>query len=145
MIFGRRKRVMNRLLIVEDEPLVAFDNEHFLSDAGFEVAGTVDTVADAVAMIRDPGVDLVLADMRLSDGGTGIDVARAARDRGTPVLFVTGACPPEARALAVGCLAKPYSQRDLLAAIEAVEARVEGKPPKRVPRGLTLFDGDVAA
>ena len=145
MIFGRRKRVMNRLLIVEDEPLVAFDNEHFLSDAGFEVAGTVDTVADALAMIRDPGVDLVLADMRLSDGGTGIDVARAARDRGTPVLFVTGACPPEARALAVGCLAKPYSQRDLLAAIEAVEARVEGKPPKRVPRGLTLFDGDVAA
>ncbi len=31
MIFGRRKRVLNRLLIVEDEPLVAFDNEHFMN------------------------------------------------------------------------------------------------------------------
>ncbi|MEH3108334.1 MAG: response regulator [Sphingomonas fennica] len=139
MIFGKRKRVINRLLIVEDEPLVAFDNEHFLRDAGFEVAATVDTVGDAVARLAAEPVDLVLADVRLSDGGTGIDVARAARDKGTPVLFVTGACPAEAQALAIGCLAKPYSQRDLLAAIEAVEARVEGKEPKRLPRGLTLF------
>ena len=144
MLFGRRKRVLNRLLVVEDEPLVAFDNEHFLRDAGFDVAATVDNVPDAVAMVRADGIDLVLADVSLSDGGTGLDVARAAAEKKTPVLFVTGSCPPEAQALAVGSLAKPYSQRDLLAAIEAVEARIEGKTPKRVPRGLTLF-GDASA
>lgn len=139
LLFGKRKRTINRILIVEDEPLVAFDNEHFLGAEGFDIAATVDNVPAAVAMIEADGLDLVLADVRLSDGGTGIDVARAARARGTPVMFVTGGCPPDAQALAMGCLAKPYSQRDLLAAIEAIEAKVDGKPIKRKPRGLTLF------
>ena len=39
-------------------------------------------------------------------------------------VFVTGQCPAEAEALAIGCLAKPYPQRTLLAAIGAVEAQV---------------------
>jgi hypothetical protein len=55
------------------------------------------------------------------------------------VLFVTGNCPGEARALAVGCLTKPYPQRDLLAAIDATEAVIEGQEPKRVPRSFSLF------
>ena len=45
----------------------------------------------------------------------------------------------EAQALSVGCLAKPYSQRDLLDAIEAVDARLAGREPKRMPRGLSLY------
>ena len=49
MLFGKRARMINRILIVEDEPLVAFDNEHFLRDAGYVIVGTVDTVAEAVA------------------------------------------------------------------------------------------------
>ena len=56
-----------------------------------------------------------------------------------PVLFVTGACPPEAMELAAGCLSKPYAQRDLLAAIGAIEAGLAGKPPKRLPPGFRLF------
>ena len=85
-------------------------------------------------------LDLVLADVNLSDGGTGLDVAHAAKEAGVPLIFVTGACPIEARVLAVGCLAKPYSQRDLLATIEVVDAVLAGRAPKRMPRGLTLFD-----
>ena len=42
-MFGRKKRQIERLLLVEDEPLVAFDNEHALSDAGFEHTGPVKT------------------------------------------------------------------------------------------------------
>lgn len=138
MLFGRRPRTIKRILIVEDEPLVAFDNEHFLRDAGYEIVATVDTVPDAVAaMARD--VDLVLADVNLSDGGNGRDVAAAAAGLGVPLMFVTGACPQDARALAVGCLSKPYSQRDLLAAIDMVDARRTGREPKRIPRGFTLF------
>ena len=138
-LFGKRKSAPARILIVEDEPLVAFDNEHFLRDAGYSVSATVDNAVDAIATIRASPPDLVLADVRLSDGGTGIEVAEAARDKSVPVMFVTGACPPDARSLAVGCLSKPYTQRDLLAAIEAVRAKVAGKPVGRVPRGLTLF------
>ena len=138
MLFGKRERTLRRILIVEDEPLVAFDNEHFLRDAGYEIVATVDTVPEAVGAISGE-VDLVLADVNLSDGGNGHDVARAARDKGVPLIFVTGSAPEDARGLAVGLLSKPYSQRDLLAAIETVDAKLSGKPVKRVPRSFTLF------
>ena len=140
MIFGRKKRKIVRLLVVEDEPLVAFDTEYFLAESGFQIVGTVDSAAQAIALVGSAaGIDLVLADMNLADG-SGMDVARAARLRDVPVLFVTGNCPPEAEGIAAGCLDKPYAQRDLLAAIAAIEARVDGKPAKRLPRGLRLFE-----
>jgi DNA-binding response OmpR family regulator len=139
MVFGRKKRQIERLLLVEDEPLVAFDNERFLGDTGFEIVATLDSVADALRVIgEEEDIDLVLVDISLSDG-SGIDVARAARDKGIKVLFVTGQCPAEARALAAGCLSKPYPQRDLLAAIDAIEAVIEGKKPKRLPGSFSLF------
>ena len=139
MIFGRRKRRITRLLLVEDEPLVAFDNEHFLTDASYEIVATVDRVADAVDVIGSgAALDLILVDVSLADG-SGIEVARAANGRGLPVLFVTGNCPVEAQDVAAGCLSKPYAQRDLLAAIQAVEAQLDGKPMKRLPSGLRLF------
>jgi len=140
MIFGRRKRSITRLLLVEDEPLVAFDNEHVLTDAAYEIVATVDRVADAVDVIASGApIDLVLVDVSLADG-SGIAVARAAGERGVPVLFVTGNCPVEAPEVASGCLSKPYAPRDLLSAIQAVEAQIDGKPPKRLPAGLRLFE-----
>lgn len=139
ILFGKRQRHLGRVVIVEDEPLIAFDNERFLSDEGFAVVGTFDRAADAVTLIRrGTPVDLVLADVNLSQG-SGIDVARAAHERGIAVLFVTGACPGHARALANGCLAKPYTQRDLLAAIEVIDAVLTGDKPRRVPAGFSLF------
>jgi DNA-binding response OmpR family regulator len=138
MLFGKRERKLNRILIVEDEPLVAFDNEHMLREAGYEIVATVDTVADAIRAI-DEDVDLVLADVRLSDGGSGSDVAQAAREKGVPLIFVTGGSLDNANSLAIGLLSKPYSQRDLLAAIETVDAKLSGRPLKRLPKGFTLF------
>lgn len=141
-LFGRKEKIesqISRILIVEDEPLVAFDNEYVLQDAGYMIVASVDTVDVAIETINAAQIDLVLADLNLSDGGTGLDVAHAARDAGIPVIFVTGACPVEAKALAAGCLTKPYTPRDLLAAIDAVDASLAGRKPKRMPRGFTLF------
>jgi DNA-binding response OmpR family regulator len=140
MLFARKKRQIVRLLVVEDEPLIAFDTEHFLTDAAYQIVATVDRVVDAVRVI-DSGtaIDLVLVDVRLADG-SGIDVARAARGHDIPVLFVTGNMPDEATAFARGCLTKPYAPRDLIGAIAAVEGAIHGKPPKRMPAGLRLFD-----
>lgn len=140
MLFGRRKRVVERLLIVEDEPLIAFDNERFLIDEGYVVVGTVDNVADAAAVIAGgAAIDLVLSDISLADG-SGLDVARAARAAGLNVLFVTGDCPPEGKALAHGWLAKPYDPRHLAQAITIIDQLLQGDAPKRLPSGLTLFD-----
>jgi len=139
MLFAKRRRKINRLLIVEDEPLIAFDNEYFLQTAGYDVVATVDTVANAVAAIEQHELDLVLADVSLSDGGNGRDVAHTAQAKGVPLIFVTGSCPIDAQALAAGCLAKPYSQRDLLAAIEAIDATLSGRKTKKLPSSFSLF------
>ena len=139
MLFGKKKRLIVRLLVVEDEPLIAFDTEYFLTESKFTVVATVDRVSDALAVIESgSAIDLVLADVSLSDG-SGLDVARAALAKGVPVLFVTGNCPIEATTLAAGCLSKPYSQRDLLGAIAAIEAQIGGVVPKRLPAGFRLF------
>ncbi|ATY34428.1 response regulator [Sphingomonas psychrotolerans] len=138
-MFAKKKRLIERVLLVEDEPLVAFDTEHFLSSEGFEVVATIDSVAGALDVIaRDAAIDLILVDVHLADG-SGVDVAREAHARGVQVLFVTGNCPGEARELAAGCLAKPYPQRDLLAAIVGIEAVLGGKKPGKLPGSFSLF------
>jgi DNA-binding response OmpR family regulator len=139
MIFGKRKRSITRLLVVEDEPLIAFDTEHFLSSEGYEIVATVDRVAEAVAVIESGAeVHLVLVDVSLADG-SGMDVARAAKAAGVAVLFVTGNCPTQAAEVADGCLTKPHAQRDLLSAIEAIETRIDGGKAKKPPAGFRLF------
>lgn len=145
MAFGRKKKLITRLLVVEDEPLIAFDNEYALTEQGFEVVATVDRVADALAVLDDNAdVHLVLADVNLVDGN-GIDIARKAHARGIAVIFVTGECPEGGRAFAHGCLAKPYRPADLLAAIAAVEGQLQGARPRRLPRGFSLFEQPAAA
>ena len=138
MLFGKRERVVNRILIVEDEPLTAFDNEVVLSDAGYEVVATVDRYRDAIEVLDAHKVDLILSDVRLTGERSGIDLAREARRRGIPVLFVTGAPPDDADELVIGVLLKPYNDRTLKSALAAVDFYLAGEKA-RPPRGLTLF------
>jgi DNA-binding response OmpR family regulator len=140
MLFGKRERAIRRILIVEDEPLVAFDNEYLLRECGYEVVATVDTLAEAVRVLGEEEVDLVLSDIKLNGDGDGMDVARAAGAGGVPVLFVTANCPIEARALGLGCLAKPYTDKVLKGALEAVDRKLQGKKMKRLPAGLSLYE-----
>ena len=140
MLFARRERAIRRLIIVEDEPLVAFDNEHLLSEAGSEVVATVDSLAEAKAVIEAEPLDLVLSDIRLNGEGDGLDVARAAAARGVPVLFVSGHCPVEARGLGLGCLAKPYTEKTLKAALDAIDALMQGETVRKLPAGLSLYE-----
>ncbi|HEX8643686.1 MAG TPA: response regulator [Allosphingosinicella sp.] len=141
MLFGKRERLIRRILVVEDEPLVAFDNEHLLGEAGYEVVGTVDSLDDARAVIESEAqIDLILTDITLSGEGDGTDVARIAGERGVPVLFVTGACPVEAQSLGVGCLAKPYTDKVLKAALDCLDDVFQGKDVKNLPPQLSLYE-----
>jgi len=138
MLFGKRKRVVNRILIVEDEPLTAFDNENLISGEGYEVVATLDRYADAIATLDREKVDLVLCDVRLTGQRTGIDLAKEARQRGIPVLLVTGAAPDEAEDLVIGVLMKPYNHRTLRSALSCIDCYLAGEKA-RLPKGLTLF------
>jgi CheY-like chemotaxis protein len=139
MLFGKRKRIVKRILVVEDEPLTAFDNENMLGDAGYEVVATLDSFEDAIELLDREQVDLILSDFRLQGEHSGLDLARAAKERGVPILFATGhELPPESHELAVGCLMKPYTERTLNNALEAVDRHLTGQPAKP-PKGLQMF------
>ncbi|MDB5697416.1 MAG: response regulator, partial [Alphaproteobacteria bacterium] len=139
MLFGKRERTIKRIVIVEDEPLVAFDSEHSLNEAGYEVVATVDNLADALRAIQGELIDLVLSDITLRGEGDGTDVARAAGAKGIGVLFVTGDCPPEAQRLGLGCLAKPYNVKMLKAALDTLDAIRSGRKVRKLPAGLSLY------
>jgi two-component SAPR family response regulator len=138
MLFGKRKQVVKRILIVEDEPLTAFDNENMLGDAGYEIVATVDDLEEALRVLDQEEVHLVLSDVRLRDDQTGIHLARAAKAKGVPTLFATGHPYPGASEIAVGCLLKPYSERQLCKAIDCVDRHLQGEKVKP-PKGLELF------
>ena len=138
-LFRRKRRTIRRLLIVEDEPLVAFDNEHALSAAGYRVVATVDRGEAAMPWLTAEQIDAALLDVRIAGAVVGIALARIAVERHIPILFVTGDCPPEAKALAFGCIAKPYAAADLVAAIACLDSLLQGGQPDNPPLPLTLF------
>jgi two-component SAPR family response regulator len=138
MLFGKRKQVVKRILIVEDEPLTAFDNENILRDAGYEIVATVDDLDEALKVLEQEHVDLILSDVRLKKQQTGIQLARAAKEKGIPTLFATGHAYPGASEIAVGCLLKPYTERQLSKAIDCIDRHMQGEEVKP-PKGLELF------
>jgi len=138
MLFGKRKQVVKRILIVEDEPLTAFDNENILGDAGYKIVATVDDLDEALEVLQREAIDLILSDVRLKRQHTGIHLAQAAKERGIPTLFATGHPYPGASEIAVGCLMKPYTDRQLCKAIECVDRHLQGEKVK-APKGLELF------
>lgn len=140
MIFSRRKRHVTRILIVEDEPLVAFDNEMSLRADGYVVVATVDRCADAIAIMDAEPLDLVLTDIALTGVRTGLDVARYAAGKGVPVMFVSGNCPAPGDAPALACLAKPYNDRTLKMALEAIDRALAGDKPSKLPPGFRFYE-----
>jgi DNA-binding response OmpR family regulator len=138
MLFGKRKQVVKRILIVEDEPLTAFDNENILTDAGYHIVATVDRLDEALEALEREEIDLVLSDVSLKDRQSGFQLARAARERGVPTLFATGNPYAGAERIAVGCLVKPYTERQLTKAIECIDRHLQGETVK-APKGLELF------
>src|SRR5205085_1300115 len=126
MLFGKRKQVVKRILIVEDEPLTAFDNENILGDAGYEIVATVDDLDEALRVLEREKVHLILSDVRLRGDRTGIELAHAAKEKGVPTLFATGHSYPGASEIAVGCVRKPYTERQLCKAIEAIDRHLQG-------------------
>ena len=79
-----------RILIIEDEALVAMELRFVLEDLGHEVVGTVADAAAARRIVRETEVDLALVDIHLSDGPTGVALGRElGQELGVSVLFMT--------------------------------------------------------
>lgn len=107
-----------RVLVVEDEALVAMLVEDALMDAGAEVVGPVATVADALELLRLQLPEAAVLDLNLA-GETSTPVADELARRGVPFVVATGygadGLPPGHGNVPV--LAKPYDPADLTAAL----------------------------
>jgi two-component system, response regulator PdtaR len=108
-------RPATRILIVEDEFLIALALEDMLLDAGHAVVGMATTYDEAVALAAETRPALVLMDIRLASERDGIDAAiEIERSLGIPSLFTSANLDPDnmerARtASPVGWVPKPYS------------------------------------
>lgn len=85
---GEQTRV--RVLIIEDEPMIAMDIQDVVEEAGYEVAGIASTRTEAVKLFEATGAGLVLADIQLADNSSGIDAVHDIwHERRVPVVFIT--------------------------------------------------------
>jgi len=131
-----------RILIIEDEALVAMELRFVLEDLGHEVVATVADAATARRIVREEDVDLALVDIHLSDGPTGVALGRElGQELGVSVLFMT-ANPGMVRdgvAGTIGVLSKPTDERSVQTAVDYALRRRMGQPVLYAPPELQLF------
>jgi len=131
-----------RILIIEDEALVAMELRFVLEDLGHEVLGVAATAKAARDLAKQKAVDLALVDIHLSDGPTGIALGRElGQDMGVSVLFMT-ANPGMVQggvAGAIGVLSKPTDEQAVETAVDYALRRRQGEPVDYAPPGLQLF------
>lgn len=84
------RQVATDILIIEDEPLIAMDIEQMVESLGHRVVGTARTHAEATVMFNKTNPKMVLADIQLADGSSGIDaVNEILSTASVPVIFIT--------------------------------------------------------
>lgn len=84
------KQVATEILIIEDEPLIAMDIEDMVRSLGHAVSGIARTHAEAVALFGKTNPRMILADIQLADGSSGIDAVNdILADTSVPVIFIT--------------------------------------------------------
>lgn len=120
-----------RILVVEDEIVVARSLEATLKRLGFEVTGVCPTGEAALEYVRRDRPQVVLMDIRLGSAMDGVETATRLRaEAALPVVFLTGHADEETlkRALTAepyGCLLKPFHESALQSALELAYARNE--------------------
>ena len=113
-----------RVLVVEDEAIVARDIEQQLLELGYQVLGICATGEQALELAGQLRPDLVLMDVQLAGRMTGIDAAGLIREQlALPVVFITAYCSDEVLNRAKVCepygyILKPFSERELRTVVE---------------------------
>lgn len=133
-----------RILVVEDDAILALMAAEALTIDGYEVMGTAYTSDEALKLAAEQSVDLAFIDINLSGHDEGVALARVLRDRhGIRSLFVSGqtAVARTNRDAALGLLPKPYLLDDLGRSALFMQAFLAGRnpPPPIMPPALEIF------
>ena len=121
-----------KILICEDNAVIAMDLGFMLMDLGHTICGTATNSVECMEKVALTRPDLVMVDLNLGDGLTGIGLVEALAQLGLPSVIVSG----ETQALitrtsAKAVLSKPFDEERLAQALAAVGADQEPRPPKR--------------
>lgn len=86
-----RSEISSRVMIIEDEPIIAMDIEAIVTGMGHSVVGIARTETEATKMSAQTDYDLLLADIQLADGSSGIDAVKTilGEKAALPVIFIT--------------------------------------------------------
>jgi len=128
-----------RVLIVEDEPLIAEDISDFLGDINFSSAGIAYDSETALDMLVNRHPDVVLLDITIEGSMNGIEIAHIIRQRyNIPFIFLTShsdkATLDEAKlTLPYGYILKPFNEKDLLSSLEMALFRHANENKNAIP------------
>jgi CheY-like chemotaxis protein len=112
---------IGRILIVEDEVLIAQVIEETLRDAGFLIAGRTGSPDEAIAIVEESGCDAAVLDVNLR-GRSVAPVATALHQRGTPFVFISGygGFPLHEQFRDAPLLSKPFRYQQLIDVIKKI-------------------------
>lgn len=134
---------MLKVLIVEDDLMIADMTEEFLVASGYAVCGIARTVDQAVALAKLNPPDLAIIDLRLAAGGFGTEVASELQKlKRTGILFASGNISQFDLTSddGDGSLVKPYLTKDLLCSLNIIsEIVATGSSALPHPRGFKLL------
>jgi CheY-like chemotaxis protein len=113
-----------RVLLVEDNYIIALDLAELVRESGAEPVGPVASVRDALAKVDEGGVEAAILDINLGEENA-LGLAGVLRERAIPFAFATGyspddVLPPEQAGVPV--LAKPYSAAEVRATLEQLKS-----------------------
>lgn len=84
------RQIATEIMIIEDEPLIAMDIEQIVEELGHKVSGIARTHSEAVELYNSSKPKMVLADIQLADGSSGIDAVNdILKNDSIPVIFIT--------------------------------------------------------
>jgi len=134
-----------KILIVEDNVLIAYNMQNMLEDMGYEIVANKTTYEDAVEVLATHKIDLALLDIQLGTSKTGIDIGKHINEHyKIPFIFVTSNSDKETvdQAKTVkpnGYLLKPYDEKDLFASIEIAITNYQEEPIESTTDENTTF------
>ncbi|WP_309601417.1 response regulator [Sphingomonas sp.] len=129
----------HKILIVEDEMLVALELESILSDSGFEPVGIAPDLSTAEEYFGET-IDLALVDLNLRDGLTGPQIGKLLSEKGVTVLFLTANPRMLGDGISgtIGVLTKPTDSETVKSAVDYA-LRIRSGEAVAPPAALKLF------
>ncbi|CDZ30720.1 response regulator [Neorhizobium galegae] len=133
-----------KVMIVEDEMLLAMELESEVEAAGHEVIGVAMSSHQARDLLSASRPDFAFVDIHLMDGPTGIDVGRRLAEARVPFVFVSGNIKrlPDDFVGALGAIEKPYTVNGMKNALQYISAVLSGVDDLAPPPSLVLA-GDI--